>query len=222
VRRDSSESGCKMILEKLTTGPFQSCCYIVAEDEGADAMVIDPGDEGEKIIETIERRRLNPVYIINTHGHSDHIGANGALKERFPQVRIGIHEKESPKLADPILNLSLAAGVKIISPEPDILLKEGDILAPGSLQFEVIEVPGHTVGGIVLLLRYENQKILFAGDTLFEGSIGNTDFPGGNYLELVRNIKKKILTLGDDTRILPGHGAETTVAKEKKNNVFLQ
>ena len=217
-----SESACMIILEKLTVGPFQSCCYIVAEQEGADAMVIDPGDDCDAIIETIERHRLNPIYIINTHGHSDHIGANGLLKERFPQARIGIHEKDASKLTNPILNLSLAVGIKIISPEPDIFLKEGDILTVGNLQFEVIEVPGHTVGGIVLLLRLDDQEILFTGDTLFEGGIGNTDFPGGNYLELVQNIKRKILTLGDKTRILPGHGAETTVAKEKKDNVFLQ
>ena len=211
-----------MIIETLTLGPFDTHCYIVAEGDSSDAMVIDPAAEEEKIFQVIEKHRWNVTYIVNTHGHSDHIGANGPLKRRFPNAPLCISEKDSPKLTDPVQNLSMAFGPGIVSPPADMVLKEGDVLTLGSLRFKVLEIPGHTTGGIALHLENGAGGILFAGDTIFEGSIGNTDFPGGNYPRLVSNIRQKVLTLSGATSILPGHGPRTTVEREKKSNPFLK
>jgi len=211
-----------MIIETLTLGPFDTCCYIVAECDASDAMVIDPAAEEEKILQVLKKHRWNVTYIVNTHGHSDHIGANAPLKRRFPDARLCISEKDSPKLADPVQNLSIAFGSGIISPPADMVLKEGDVLTLGKLRFKVLEIPGHTSGGIALHLEDGARGILFAGDTIFMGSIGNTDFPGGSYCELVSNIRQKVLTLSGATCILPGHGPRTTVEKEKVSNPFLK
>jgi len=212
-----------MLLETMTVGPIQTCCYIVAPGDGGPAMVIDPGGDADVIISFIESHKLELKYIVNTHGHIDHILANRELKESFPQAEICIHELDKDMLTEPSRNLSLHLGTGVSSPPPDRILSEGDTIELGGMSFLVIHVPGHTPGGICL--HYKNPEpgkpdIVFAGDTLFNVGIGRCDLPGGNFKELVENIRRKLFTLDDDTIVLPGHGPATTIGYEKLNNPF--
>jgi len=206
-----------MQIKCLTVGPLLANCYLVWCEETKEAVVIDPGAEGEKIVSEIEKEHLRVKYIINTHGHVDHISANREVKNRTG-AKILIHADDAPLLTNPQLNLSSYLGAPVTGPPPDVLLCEGEEIEIGNnLKLEVIHTPGHTRGGICLLA----DKVVFTGDTLFAGSVGRTDFPGGSYTELLDSIKKKILTLGDDYVIYPGHGPASTVGEERRNNPFL-
>jgi glyoxylase-like metal-dependent hydrolase (beta-lactamase superfamily II) len=209
-----------VILRKLVLTDFQSCCYLLASRAGSAAAVIDPGGEPERITSALEQGRLTPEYIINTHGHADHTGANRALKLRFPQSKICIHPGDQAMLGDPDANLSAWFGGRLDSPPADVLLEEDDRLEVEGLTLRVIHVPGHTPGSICMFLEQQPGPLLFSGDALFDSGIGRTDFPGGNYGLLVAGIREKLFTLPDCTRVLPGHGPETTIGEEKQNNPF--
>ena len=196
---------------------FGSNCYIIGCSETKEVAVIDPGGEGEKIISLLESKGYQVKYIINTHGHLDHIGANKAIKDKF-NCDILIHELDGAMLPDPSKNLSSFMGGQVASPPADRLLTEGEIIEIGStLKLEVIHTPGHTPGGICL----KAGKLLFTGDTLFGGSIGRSDFPGGSHATLIKSIKEKLLNLPEDTVVYPGHGPESTIGEEKETNPFL-
>ncbi len=196
---------------------FGSNCYIIGCSETKEVAVIDPGGEGEKIISLLESKGYQVKYIINTHGHLDHIGANKAIKDKF-NCDILIHELDGAMLPDPSKNLSSFMCGQVASPPADRLLTEGEIIEIGStLKLEVIHTPGHTPGGICL----KAGKLLFTGDTLFGGSIGRSDFPGGSHATLIKSIKEKLLNLPEDTVVYPGHGPESTIGEEKETNPFL-
>ncbi|MBI4712458.1 MAG: MBL fold metallo-hydrolase [Planctomycetes bacterium] len=212
-----------MNIKTLIVGPIQACCYI-ASGQGSEAIMIDPGGDGSIIIDYLKKHRLKPIYLVNTHGHIDHIGANGEIKESFPDIKICIHADDAPMLGSAQHNLSTELGYRYSSPPPDKLLKEGDIITVGKIRLEVIHLPGHTKGGVGLVYEPPDKKspiIIFTGDTLFAGGIGRTDFPGGSNEKLLQSIKTKILTLPADTIIYPGHGPDSTVGEEKDNNPFL-
>lgn len=200
----------------MPVGQIEANCYIVFDDETKEGMVIDPGDEGERIYQEIEKNNLHVKYIVDTHGHGDHIGANQYLKEKT-QAELLIHLEDAPMLTDAAKNLSIYMGYQINKPAADRMLKDGDILEIGKEKFTVLHTPGHTRGGICLY----SGDICFTGDTLFQYSIGRTDFPGGSYEEIINSIKSKLLTLDDETIVFPGHGPKTTIGNEKKNNPFL-
>lgn len=211
-----------MNVKTLTVGPIQACCYVVNFDPDSDAMVIDPGGDGAIIIDYLRKWDLKPVYLVNTHGHIDHIGANRELKEAFPEIVSCIHPADAPMLGSANKNLSVELGFTYSSPKPDKLLEEGDVLSLAGHDIKVIHTPGHTQGGICLLYKHKNESaIIFTGDTLFQTGIGRTDFPGGSMEKLISNIKGKILSLPDDTIVYPGHGPATTVGTEKEGNPFL-
>ncbi len=216
-----------MKINTLTVGPLDVGCYILANEKN-EAIIIDPGGDSDKIIKFIEENRLRPRYLINTHGHGDHIGANKELKARFPEIKICIHEEDKECLTNPFKNLSALGGFQskdyiLKSPPADTTLKEGDEITMGRIKLEVLHTPGHTPGGICLLSRSENNQpdVLFSGDSLFQGSIGRTDFPGGNHQALIKSLKEKVLTLKEDTVVYPGHGPVTTIGYEKRNNPYL-
>ncbi|MBZ4655349.1 MAG: Hydroxyacylglutathione hydrolase [Peptococcaceae bacterium] len=200
----------------LPVGPIEANCYIVF-DESKEAMVIDPGAEGQKIFQEIEKHGLKVKYIVNTHGHGDHIGANQKLKE-LTGASILIHELDGPMLTDGAKNLSIYMGKNISQPAADQLLKDGDVLQVGKMRFTVLHTPGHTRGGICLLAG----DVCFTGDTLFDGSIGRTDLPGGSYPELINSVKTKLFTLDDKIVVYPGHGPDTTIGREKAYNPFFR
>ncbi len=203
-------------IESIIVGPLQSNCFILMCPETREAVIIDPGDEADKIINTIQTLNAEPVSIINTHGHGDHIGANGKIKERY-DIPLAIHEGDAPMLTDPNANFSAFLGVPIISPKADRLLNDGDELDWANRKIKVLHTPGHSPGGISLFV--ENH--LFSGDALFKMTIGRTDIPGASHEVLLKGIREKILTLDDETLIYPGHGPMTTVGEERRNNPFL-
>lgn len=201
-------------LKKLVVGVIANNCYILSDDQ-KNAFVIDPGGDGEEIIK--ECRGFNIHYIINTHGHLDHIGANTELKNAFPHAQIVIHKSDEEMLYDPNLNLSTLMGKKVTSSKADIVVDDGDTLDFAGKSIEIMHTPGHTRGGIIIKI----EDYVFTGDTIFAGSVGRTDFPGGDMKTLVNSIKNKILSLPDHLTIYPGHGPETTVKEERENNPFL-
>jgi glyoxylase-like metal-dependent hydrolase (beta-lactamase superfamily II) len=192
-------------------------CYIVGCEETREVAVIDPGGNPRGILHLLQEDNLKAVYIINTHGHIDHIGANRALKEATG-AKILIHEADAKMLVNPVSNFSFLMGSKVTSPAADQFVKEDDIIKLGNtVEHEVIHTPGHSPGGICL----KTGNIIFAGDTLFQGSIGRTDFPGGSYEELINNIKQKLLCYDDEVVVYPGHGPSTTIGFEREHNPFL-
>ena len=207
-----------MRIETVVVGPLEVNCYIVWDPETMEGAVIDPGAEGKRIERIIEVTKIKLKYIINTHGHVDHIGANKDIKDAFPDAQLVIHEKDLPLLRN-ALNSFIApmVGAKA-SPEPDVLLKEGDTISFGSISLEVIHTPGHTPGSICLY----TPGLMFTGDTLFAGSVGRTDLPMSEPEKLIPSIKNKILKYPDDTVILPGHGPSSTIGNEKRYNPFLR
>ncbi|MEK7822023.1 MAG: MBL fold metallo-hydrolase [Planctomycetota bacterium] len=216
-----------MKIETLIVGPLDVGCYILANEDN-EAVIIDPGGDADEIIKFIKGHKLQPRYLINTHGHGDHIGANKELKALFPELKICIHEEDKEALTNPFKNLSALGGFQskdyiLRSPPADVTLKEGDRITLGKIRLEVLHTPGHTPGGICLLGRSEDDKpdVLFSGDSLFQGSIGRTDFPGGNQQDLVKSLREKVLTLKEDTIVYPGHGPSTTIGYEKVNNPYL-
>ena len=200
-----------MIIKTLTVGPIMANCFIVGCEETRAAAVIDPGDETDRILQELAASNLELKYIINTHGHFDHVGGNRRVKAATGAGLI-IHSQDAPML-DSLSASAAAWGLSAEdSPPPDETVDEGDTVSFGNIVFRVIHTPGHTPGGISL----HNDDTVFVGDTLFSGSIGRTDFPGGSYDTLISSIQKKLFVLGDAVQVYCGHGPETTIGREKQ------
>jgi len=208
-----------MRLHAMNVGPLQACCYILAPDDVPDAAVIDPGGDGDLILDQLRYRKLALRLILLTHGHIDHIEAVAELKAAFPAAEACIHQADAPMLGDPGVALASWVGIQLEPSQPDRLLAEGDVLHLGPIAIEVLHTPGHTPGGICLLVRRaEGPAIVFSGDTLFAGGIGRTDFPGGDFSQLLDSIRTRLFALPDDTAVYPGHGEPTTIGEERRTN----
>jgi glyoxylase-like metal-dependent hydrolase (beta-lactamase superfamily II) len=204
-------------VERVVVGALEVNCYIVLDEKSKEGIVIDPGAEGRRIVRIIEGESINLKYIINTHGHVDHIGANRDVKNAFPDALLAIGEFDLPLLRNAMNSyIAMMVGAKE-SPEPDLLLKEGDIIEFGECTLKVIHTPGHTPGSICLL----TEGIVFTGDTLFAGSIGRVDLPMSQPEKLIPSIKEKLMILPDDTVVLPGHGPKSTIGYERRYNPFV-
>ncbi|MBM3248274.1 MAG: MBL fold metallo-hydrolase [Candidatus Omnitrophica bacterium] len=200
-----------MILETVVVGPYQANCYILAEKEGSEAIIIDPGGDYNKIKKAIDKYELIPKIVINTHGHIDHIGAND--KFRLP---VYIHKDDANCLLDSKRNMSAFLGSPVALDSKIKTLNDKDKITLGKLSLEVIHTPGHTPGGICLKIG----DIVFTGDTLFYGGIGRTDFPYASE-EKMRESLKKLMSLPDKIKIFPGHGQASSIGEEKKSNPFI-
>lgn len=200
---------------RLTVGPLQENCYIVYNKEN-ECVIIDPGYESQRIIETIEKEELKPLYILLTHGHIDHIGAVKDLKDKYG-ISVYIHNKDKDMLEKPNKNSASLYGMSVNGAKADYFVKEGNDIKFSDDSFKVIETPGHTGGGVC----YKLDNILFSGDTLFLGSIGRYDFPESSGLDLMNSLKKLTL-LDKDTIVLPGHGPETSIEYEINYNPYLK
>jgi len=206
-----------MIQKGLTVGLLEVNCYILGDEVSKEAVVIDPGGNEDEILEALDYNKLKLKLIIDTHGHFDHVDANQPLKAATG-AQIAIHEADAQMLAQPSNEALFFTGNRLRTSMADILLKEDDILTFGQYRLKVLHTPGHTPGGISLVL--EDHPYVYVGDLLFAGSIGRTDFPGGSYEALINAVRTKIFPLGDNYTVYPGHGPVTTVAQERKYNPF--
>jgi hydroxyacylglutathione hydrolase len=214
----ASEPGpARPIVACVTVGAFQENCYLYACPETHEAVIIDPGDEAESILRTIAELELIPRYILNTHGHIDHICAIDAVSAVFP-VPLAIHPADLPMYTDERVAAAFGRTAPLVRREADFLLQEGQTIAFGTLTLEVLHTPGHSPGGVCLLSR---PYCVFSGDTLFHRSIGRTDLEGGDRAQLTASIREKLYALEDDLAVFPGHGAPTTIMEEKYENPFV-
>ena len=205
-------------LKALVLGPFAVNCYLLWNTASKEALIIDPGAEPETISYWIDEFDLTPKAILLTHGHGDHIAAVAELKESY-KIPLYVGKGDEPLLADPSANISAFFDHPIVAPEPDHVVEDEQVVSIASIRLTVLATPGHTIGGVCYL--EEKAGRLFAGDTLFAGSIGRTDLQGGDFGQLVGAIKSKIMALPDGVLVYPGHGPHTTVGTERNSNPFL-
>lgn len=205
-----------MIFEEMAVGSYMSNCYIVGSDKTHEAAIIDPGAEFTRIDSKIMELGVTPKMILLTHAHGDHIGAVLELIKKY-NVPVYIHEDDAGALVDSSINLTKVLFRKEVTINPDVKLKDGDKIMLGDLEFEIIHTPGHTPGGICIKV----ENIMMTGDTIFNKSIGRTDFPGGSFDQIISSIKDKIFKYDDDTIVYPGHNSPTTIKSEKMGNPFI-
>ncbi len=203
-----------MIIRKLVVGPLESNCFIIADENTKEGLVVDPGDEPDRILDLINKNSFNIKYIVCTHAHFDHVGAVPDLKKETG-AKIVIHRDEL-EIYKSTKDQAAIWGYELDPlPEPDMFVSEGDVLEVGDLRFEILYTPGHSPGGICLY----GEGILITGDTLFAGSVGRTDFYGGD-MEKLKISFRRLLSLSDKIKVLPGHGPETTIGQERTDNFF--
>ena len=189
------------MLKKIMVGAFQANCYVLGHPESREGLVIDPGAEPLRIIQEITKSSLKIIYILITHAHMDHVGGVGELR-RITKAPVLVHALDVPGLGA----------------RPDGTLTDGQEITLGTYRIKVIHTPGHSPGGVC----FQAPGAVFTGDTLFAGSIGRTDFPGGDHQGLIQGVVRKIFPLGDDLRIYPGHGPASTIGRERRTNPFFR
>lgn len=210
-----------MKIDTIVLGDLEANCFCVRTDEKASTcLLIDPGLNPEPLIHFLRRNNLTPEAVVLTHGHADHIGGVETVRQHWPAVEVAISNDDAAMLTDPAKNLSMLAEVMVQARPAEIRFNNSQrYFEAAGLRFEIIHTPGHTPGGICLY--NSDEAVLFCGDTLFAGSVGRSDFPGGNHELLIDRIKHKLLILPDPTRVYPGHGPATTIRTEKRHNPFL-
>lgn len=208
----------QMQVEHLTVGPVQTNCYLAINKETKETIIIDPGDDADRIGMRLMQLEAKPVAILLTHGHFDHAGAAKALAAQY-DILVYAHEKEAETLADSRMNLSgpLAGGATTY--HADVFLKDEQELTLAGLHMRVLFTPGHTPGGCCYY--FPREDVLFSGDSLFCGSVGRTDFPRGSMRTLVDSVRNKLMSLQENTVVYPGHDIETTIEQERMYNPFL-
>lgn len=199
-----------MLIKKMVLGSYQENAYIIINEENRGAIIIDPGDEGKSLVSYLKGLNVKLQYILLTHGHLDHVGAVDELREEF-NIPVYINEADMKYIE----RRKMAFGPM---KRADFFLKEGDDLSFGNHSIKIFETPGHSKGSLSYLI----DGVLYVGDVLFQGSIGRTDLPGGDFNELISSIKDKLMKLPGNTRVMPGHGPETTLSQEKSFNIYLR
>lgn len=202
----------------MAVGPLGVNCILLFCVDSREGVVVDPGGDGEKICAEVRRAGIKVRAVLNTHGHFDHIGANGALVE-CAGAPLMIHQADVPYLSRASVSAANYGMVCGDSPQPAGLLEQGQEIAFGDRRLQVIHTPGHTPGGCCFFLS--DDRLLLSGDTLFAESVGRTDLPGGSHSVLMASITEKLLPLGDDVTVIPGHGESTTIGRERRFNPYL-
>lgn len=206
---------------RIESLPFGQNTFVFFRAGTRDCAIVDPGFEPDAIVACITARGLVPRAILLTHGHSDHIAGNAALRRHWPEIPIMVGRGDAAKLVDPVANLSAPFGLALVSPPADRLLDDGETLEIAGCTLQVREVPGHSAGHVVFVLRETVPALVFGGDVLFRESVGRTDFPDGDAATLAAGIRATLYRLPDDTIVLPGHGDLTTVGHERRHNPFV-
>lgn len=210
-----------MQIKTLVLGLYENNSYIVRQSETSkDCIIVDTALNAKGILDYLNENGLNPVAIVLTHGHIDHIFGVKPLREAYPGIQVYIHKLDAHMLTDGQANLSSLSGAIFKTEAAEHLFDEPDMLKLAGIELQVLHTPGHTPGGVCFYNKQAN--VLFSGDTLFAGSVGRTDFPNGSMAQLIGNIKTKLMPLPDETEVLPGHGPKTTIGQEKKFNQYLQ
>lgn len=205
-----------MKVMKFVLGPMASNCYVAWNENTKDAVIIDPGFDDHRILDTVDKYNLNVGKILLTHGHFDHIGGLKKVREKTG-APVGIYCSDADTLTSAGKNLSTMVGTPMTFEPAEILLSDGDVIEVGEgLELKVIHTPGHTEGSCCFIA----EDVIFSGDTLFEGSIGRTDFPGGSYSDMMASLDK-LMTYDNDMQVLPGHGENTDIAYERARNPFI-
>lgn len=206
-----------MEIIRVPAGVYAANCYIIYSKTTKDGIIVDPGGDADDLSSYVKRNDLNIKHIILTHGHGDHIGGVIGLKASLGAT-VMIHEEDKDMLMDGEKNLSTSMAMGTVEVEPDVLLRDGDIIEIGDLKIEIIHTPGHTKGSICIKIG-EN---IITGDTLFAGSIGRTDLFGGDYDSIIKSIKEKLMVYSDEVQVFPGHGTPSTIGRERVSNPFLR
>jgi len=209
-------------LATIVSAPFEENSYIAQTGGREDCLVVDPGLEPGKILAHLDASGLLPAAILNTHAHMDHIGGNTALKDRWPDCPLVIGSGEAAQLTDARLNLSADFGMPVVSPPADVTVEQGERYSAAGFQLEVRHIPGHSPGHVVYVWHDHDPPLAFVGDVIMSGSIGRTDFPGGDLGQLLDGIRAKLFDLPDETVLLSGHGPPTTVGQERRTNPFVR
>ena len=205
-----------MHISRLVVGPLQVNCYVVSDERTNEAIVIDPGDDAEDILRLVSSKGLKVKYIVNTHAHFDHVGANKQLKESTG-AELLIHQEDDKLLGNTAGQARMFGMTAPSSPKADRYVKHGDVITVGAVSLTVLHTPGHSAGGICLA----GDGVVFTGDALFAGSIGRTDLMGGDLMTLITSIRTNLMTLPDDTVVLTGHGPQSSIGEERRENPFL-
>ena len=211
--------GKSMLFETVVVGPLGVNCTILGCPDTREGVVIDPGADGARILAKVREMEVTIKYVINTHGHFDHVGGNKELLTATG-AKLLIHEADVPLLNRAVKSAAMYGLTTVDSPAPDAFLTDGQVVRFGNQELKVLHTPGHTPGGCCLYHQVSGQVI--TGDTLFADGVGRTDFPGSSYEDLALGIKTKLFTLPDATIADPGHGHSTTIGHEKKHNPYVR
>jgi hydroxyacylglutathione hydrolase len=207
-----------MILQGYVVGRLSANCFVLADEETNDALVVDPGDNAADLLKQFSEREFNVTGVLATHHHLDHSGGVHELLEALPDAKFYMHRLDYPQIAESVATASSWYGHEVTPPrEPDRFLEHGDTIQIGNQSIAALHCPGHTPGSLCL---YADGMVL-TGDVLFQGSVGRSDFPGGDAATLIESIREHLLTLPDETTVLPGHNQPSTIGTERTQNPFL-
>jgi len=211
-----------LFVEAFPVGPIQANCVLLGDADAGELVVIDPGEEAEKIVDRVRASGLRATMILHTHGHLDHAGGTAELAGLLgPGVPIGLHPDEAELYSSLPMQAQMFGLETDPPPEPDLRFEHGQKLSVGGLELEIRHAPGHSPGGVCFVISGADEELVVVGDVLFAGSIGRTDLWGGSFPLLEKSIREQLYTLPDDTRVICGHGPDTTIGRERSSNPFV-
>ena len=211
-----------LFLDVFAVGPIQANCVLLGDADAGELVVIDPGEEAEKIVDRVRASGLRPTMILHTHGHLDHVGGTAELARLLGgKLPIGLHPDEIELYRNAPLQAQMFGLEVEAPPEPDLMLRHGETVSVGGLDLEIRHSPGHSPGGVCFVVSGVAEPVVIVGDVLFAGSIGRTDLMGGSFPVLEASIREQLYTLPDDTRVVCGHGPDTTIGRERASNPFV-